>query len=239
VARYRPDGNIEFLGRVDRQIKVRGFRVELGEVEARLAQHPALREAAVLLREDRSGDQRLVAYVVPSDGVRPEPTTLRAFLETKLPDFMVPSQWVVLDALPLTPNGKIDRRALPAPSRARQHPAPYAPPQTELERLIATIWAEALNVEQVSAHDNFFDLGAHSLLMVQVHSKLQRALPKPVSLIDLFRHPTVSALARRLSEDDTPTASLLHHSVERAGRRKQALLRQAQIRTQAVDTRTV
>ena len=165
LARYLPDGNIEFLGRTDYQVKIRGYRVELEEVEAALEQHPAIRQAVVCAQEDIQGNKRLVAYVVLSKETAVSLHTLRSFLQTKLPDYMVPAAFVVLDALPLTPNGKIDRQALPAPDQTRPSLGEaFVAPRTPTEELLAGIWAHVLGVESVGLHDNFFALGGHSLL---------------------------------------------------------------------------
>jgi acyl-coenzyme A synthetase/AMP-(fatty) acid ligase len=196
LVRWRGDGNLEFLGRVDDQVKIRGFRIEPGEVEAALVAFPGVTGAAVVARKDGAGDRRLVGYFVSERVPPPGPTELRAFLAQRLPDYMVPSAFVVLDALPLTPNGKIDRRALPAPDTAR--PAlegAYAAPSTETERILAEIWAEILGLEQVGVHDNFFELGGHSLLATQVISRTREAFSFPLPLSRLFDTPTVAGLA--------------------------------------------
>ncbi|MEW5985067.1 MAG: amino acid adenylation domain-containing protein [Chloroflexota bacterium] len=195
LARWRPDGNIEFLGRMDHQVKVRGYRIELGEIEAVLTKHPAVREAVVVARQDSPGDKRLVAYVVPSS----QPLTtaeLRDHLRRRLPEYMVPSAFLLLETLPQTPNGKVDRRALPAPTSLHLglDTTAYVPPQTELERAIAAIWQEVLQLERVGLHDNFLDLGGNSLLMIQAHHKLQERLACNLSVIELFQYPTVEAL---------------------------------------------
>ncbi len=205
LARFRPGGEIEFLGRVDHQVKIRGFRVELGEVEAALATHPAVRQAVVVADADAAGGHRLVAYAVFSQ--TPEAGELRRFLAGRLPDPFIPSVFVALDRLPLTPNGKVDRKALPAPDTATAaRPEPVAP-RSALERTIAEVWREVLRVEKVGLHDNFFDLGGHSLLAAQVHARLGRALGRELSLVDLFRHPTVGALARFLAPEDEAAAA--------------------------------
>ncbi len=174
LARYRPDRRLDFLGRADFQVKIRGFRIELGEIETLLQQHPAIRQAVVVVREDTPGDQRLVGYLVPG-AVLPTPYELRTYLRQQLPDYMVPAAFVELEALPLTPNGKIDRRALPKPTSG---PAPQqdssAAPKTEMERQLAEVWCEALKVPYVGVYDNFFDLGGHSLLSVEVIAKMEK-----------------------------------------------------------------
>jgi amino acid adenylation domain-containing protein len=196
LARYLPDGNVEFLGRNDDQVKLRGFRIELGEIEAVLRQHPAVQEAVVIAREDTPGEKRLVAYVVADQQPGPGSSDLRRFLQAKLPDYMVPAAFVRLDALPLTPNGKVDRRALPAPEGLRPElEAAYVAPTTEVERSIAAVWREVLGIDQVGIHDNFFNLGGHSLMALQVLSRLRRALRVELSVRVLFEAPTVAGLA--------------------------------------------
>ena len=194
AARWLPDGTLEFLGRLDGQVKLRGLRIETGEIEAVLREKAAVREAAVVVREDAPGDPRLVAYLTGED--LPEPAQIRAAIRGTLPDYMLPSAFVPLDALPLTPNGKLDRAALPAPKV--QADAPYAEPETETERAVAAVWAEVLAAERIGADDDFFDLGGHSLLAVQVVAKLRRALPAgsaQVGLVDIFSYRTVRELA--------------------------------------------
>jgi acyl-coenzyme A synthetase/AMP-(fatty) acid ligase/acyl carrier protein len=198
--RYLPDGNLEFLGRIDHQVKIRGHRVELGEVEAALADHPGVRECAVLAREDAPGDRRLVAYVVPANAAMPLAGELRSFLQVRLPDHMVPSAFVLLDApLPVTPNGKLDRRALPAPDQSRPDLAEaFIAPRTPVEETIASIWGELLKVARVGVHDNFFELGGHSLLAAQVIARIRAAFEVEVELRTLFESPTVAAVADRI-----------------------------------------
>src|SRR3990172_5603493 len=177
LARYLPDGDIEFLGRIDHQVKIRGFRVEPGEIEAVLGGHPAVREVVVMAREDVPGDKRLVAYVVPVQGQAPAAIELRHFLKERLPEYMVPSAFVMLDMLPLTPNGKVDRRALPKPDGLHaETDESYVAPRTPMEKFIAEIWQEALGVDRVSVHDNFFDLGGHSLLSIKVISRIEKKI---------------------------------------------------------------
>lgn len=332
LARYLPDGNIEFLGRIDSQVKIRGFRIELAEIEALLWQHPDVREAAVVAREDVPGDKRLVAYAVSGhtperipfhseclavfdgsytaqlhtedistggvcvvgvpeiaagqavrlrlqlpdsveeqwwegrvawcEGQRagiefhlapPERAllgksvgylletrgflkvwqrtaagSLRSFLKEKLPEYMVPSSFVFLNALPLTPNGKVDRKALPAPCVLRPElEATYVAPQTALEQTIATVWQQVLHIKSVGLHDSFFDLGGHSLRMAQIHSKLREVLNTDVSMVDLFKYPTVSSLAKYLSQEPSQDSSL-QSSRDRAKKQKEAMNRQKQ-----------
>ncbi|HEV2735720.1 MAG TPA: amino acid adenylation domain-containing protein, partial [Longimicrobiaceae bacterium] len=185
--RWRPDGVLEFMGRVDRQVKVRGFRVETGEGEAVLAGHPAVREAAVVARDDAAGVKRLVAYLVPDGAL--EPDAVREHARAALPEYMVPSALVVLDALPLTRNGKLDRRALPAP--AWETDGRFVAPRTPDEEILAGIWAEVLGTERVGAHDDFFSLGGHSLAATRVLSRVAKTLGTEVQLRVLFEAPTL------------------------------------------------
>jgi amino acid adenylation domain-containing protein len=199
LARYLPDGNIEFLGRIDHQVKIRGFRIELGEIEAVLGQHPQVRETVVIAREDMPNDRRLVAYIVPNHDAELSINELRERLKQTLPEYMVPSAFLLLDSLPLTPNGKVNRRALPVPENQRPL-AVYQPPQSEIEKTIATVWKTVLNLEKVGIHDNFFDIGGQSLLMLQVNHKLQTVLNREISVVTLFQNPTIYSLAQYLSQ---------------------------------------
>ena len=194
LARYRPDGNIEFLGRLDHQVKVRGFRIELGEIEAVLGRHPGVQEAVVLAREDSPGEKRLVAYVVAQEGPAPSGSELRGFLQERLPEYMVPSAFVGLPALPLTPNGKVDRKALPAPE-GRGMEEGYVPPGTPTEELLAGIWAEVLRQERVGRQDNFFALGGHSLVAIQVVSRVRDTFGVELPVRCVFESPTVAELS--------------------------------------------
>jgi amino acid adenylation domain-containing protein len=197
-ARWLPEGTLEYLGRLDAQVKVRGYRVEPGEVEAALARHPRVSASAVIAREDRPGDVRLVAYVVGRDGAAPADAELRAFLAERLPEHLVPSAFVPLPALPYTAGGKVDRRALPAPAAPRRAEI-AAGPDTGLERRIAAAWAELLGVERVGAEENFFELGGTSLLLIALHERLATMAPEAaLDVVELFRHTTVRAQARRL-----------------------------------------
>jgi hypothetical protein len=196
LARYLPDGNLEFLGRVDQQVKLRGFRIELGEVEAALGRHPAVRQAVVLAREDAPGHKRLVAYLVTSAAQAPGVHELRAFLKDQLPEYMVPSAFVLLDALPRTVNGKIDRGALPAPGPNDLPQAEaFVAPRTPVEERLAGIWAEVLSLERVGVEDDFFALGGHSLLATRVVSWVRSAFQVDLPLRRLFEAPTVAGLA--------------------------------------------
>ncbi|MEG4350111.1 amino acid adenylation domain-containing protein [Microcoleus sp. LAD1_D3] len=198
LTRYRPDGNIEYVGRIDNQVKIRGFRIELAEIEAVLSQHPAVRESAVLVWFGANARKRLVAYVVPDaqeQNSSLSSSELRQFLQERLPEYMVPSAFVLLEKLPLTPNGKIDRKALPAPDRDRPElEEAFATPSTAIEKILAEIWAQVLGLEQVGIDDNFFELGGDSILSIQVISKANQAglrlTPK-----QLFQHQTIAQLA--------------------------------------------
>ena len=199
-ARRLRDGGVEYLGRMDQQVKIRGQRIEPGEVEAVLARHRAVRQVAVVPREDPPGTRRLVAYLVAHEGAAPTAGDLRGFLLERLPEYMVPAAFVLLDALPLTPNGKVDRRVLPAPGEvAPELERAYVAPATALEQTVAEVWREALGTGAVGVHDNFFDLGGHSLLLAQVQAGLREALRRDVRIVELFEHPTVASLARHLA----------------------------------------
>ena len=195
LGRWLPDGNIEYLGRNDDQVKIRGFRIELGEIQARLTEIAGVSEAIVVAREEAAGDKRLVAYVT---GTVDETDVLRASLADRLPDYMVPSAYVWLDALPLTPNGKLDRKALPAPDRAAYRQVRYEAPREGNEQSLASIWAALLNVDRIGRHDNFFELGGHSLLLIALIERMRRAgLHADIRL--LFSAPTLAELAERVT----------------------------------------
>jgi amino acid adenylation domain-containing protein len=213
-ARYLPDGNIEFLGRIDRQVKLRGHRVELGEIEHALAQHPSIRQAVVLAREATPGDKELVAYAVVASGAHLSAPELRARLEQKLPEYMVPARFIFLDRMPLTPNGKLDLGALPAPDGSRPDVAEaYAGPRNELEHALAAMWAEVLKVDRVGINDNFFHLGGHSLRAARVLARVRETFQVAISVRELFDAPTVAGLADRIGQargraDDVPQLPL-------------------------------
>ncbi|MEO8429322.1 MAG: amino acid adenylation domain-containing protein, partial [Verrucomicrobiota bacterium] len=199
LARHRSDGTIECLGRIDYQIKIRGFRVELGEIEAVLAQHEAVREAVVLLREDIPGDKRLVAYVVPDQEPPPTAGQLRSFLLSKLPDYMVPSAFVQMGGLPLSSNGKVDRKALPAPTETdRRDGREYRAPTKPVEIELAEIWSRALEIERVGLTDNFFELGGHSLLAVQIVARIRDELQVDLPVRAIFDSADLSVLSARV-----------------------------------------
>lgn len=202
LARYLPDGNIDYIGRIDHQVKVRGFRIELGEIEAVLTQHPAVRQAVVIAREDVPGDKRLVAYMVPAQEQIPPTSELRRFLKEQLPDYMVPAAFVKLDSLPLTPNGKVDRRALPAPDLVRQEPEEtWVAPRDELELQLTKIWEKVLGIQPIGVRDNLFELGGHSLLAAHLSDQIEKAFNKNLPLATIFQAPTVEQLANILRQD--------------------------------------
>jgi amino acid adenylation domain-containing protein len=201
--RWLADGTLEFVGRVDQQVKVRGFRIELGEIEAALGEQEEVKEAVVITREESGGEKRLVAYVVPRTEVQSMHqervqliSRLRVHLEEKLPDYMIPASFVLLDALPLTPNHKVDRRALPAPDEARPEQAgEFVAPSTPIEELLSRLWAEVLRVESVGVHDDFFTLGGHSLLATRLVSRVRESFGVELPVRSLFETPTVRDLA--------------------------------------------
>ncbi|MCY7336758.1 MAG: phosphopantetheine-binding protein, partial [Chamaesiphon sp.] len=210
LARYLPDGNIEFLGRIDSQVKIRGFRIELGEIEAALAQHPNVREVTVIDLLDRSGNKSLVAYLVCPQA-QPTVRELRTFLRSRLPDYLIPSAFVTIDALPLTPNGKIDRRALPLPNDDRRESAATIHPRDELELQLAKIWEQALGMLSIGIHDNFFELGGHSLIAVRLFVEIDRIWGRNLPLATLFQHQTIAELAKVLRQREwvAPWSSLV------------------------------
>ena len=226
LARYLPDGNIDYLGRIDSQVKIRGFRIELGEIEAALAALPQVREAIVLAREDVPGDRRLVAYLVAEEGqgeAAAEAAALRQALLQSLPEYMVPAHFIMLEQMPLTPNGKVDRKALPAPDATRSE-AGYVAPTTETQATLAGIWAEVLKLDKVGIHDNFFEIGGNSLLIIKVHSQLSIRFGTRVAVVDLFKYPTIDKLSLFLSADVAPEvqapASLARGESRRAATQK-------------------
>jgi amino acid adenylation domain-containing protein len=223
VVRYLADGRLEFMGRRDHQVKVRGFRIELGEIETVLASHPGLQDSVVHVREDTPGDQRLVGYVVPAQGHSFDAEAARVTLRGKLPEYMIPNQFVTLQALPLTPNGKIDRNALPVPQAA----APDAPGDgiealmSPLQRRVADLWREVLRIDHVGLHANFFDIGGHSLLLVRLQAAMKREFGRDLPLVELFQRTTVAAQAEGFAP---PAAqdSALERARARAARQAQA-----------------
>ena len=199
LARFLQDGRIEFLGRLDHQVKIRGFRIELGEIESVLCESGAVRDAVVVARETGSGDKQLVAYVVAADGRAPTAGELRAHLQERLPKYMVPASFMVLDELPLTPNGKLNRRALPAPEDSADDSAvARVGPRTEVEKVLAQMWGQLLDRRGVGVNDNFFELGGHSLLATQVVSRVREMFRIEIPLRSIFEAATIAGLAERI-----------------------------------------
>ena len=211
LCRWRADGYLEFLGRMDHQVKLRGFRIELGEVEAVLRQFPGLAQVVVVLREDRPGDKRLVAYYVAEQGQEPDHGTLGRHTRGLLPEYAVPAAFVPLERLPLTPNGKVDRTSLPSPNQSQSRlETGHVPPQSPLERRLAAVWTEVLGLEKVGRNDNFFfDLGGHSLLLARLVARIKQETGKSVPLTVMFREPTIAGLAKYMLRPPTPAIDLI------------------------------
>ncbi|MDZ8030983.1 amino acid adenylation domain-containing protein [Nostoc sp. DedSLP04] len=215
LVRFLPSGDIEYIGRIDNQVKIRGFRVELGEIEAVINQHPSVSTSVVILQEDKSGNQSLIAYATLQPDKTLTTPELRRFLQNKLLDYMLPTAFMILEALPLTSNGKVDRRALPIPDALRPElKVAYVVPQTEVEKTIASVWQKALHLEKIGIHDNFFEIGGHSLLLVTVHSQLQEILKVELSTLDLFRYPTINSLAEYLNLSPNSTVFLQENDTQ-------------------------
>lgn len=230
LGQWMLDGNIEFLGRIDNQVKIRGNRVELGEIEAILSSHGFIRECAVVIHNYQDMDQRLVAYIAPSENI--SVSSLRKFLAQTLPNYSIPSAFVFLDALPRTLSGKFDRKALPKPEFHNSEQVDSGGiPRTKTEKIIATLWQEALQLKNVSLHDNFFDLGGHSLLIVQVQQKIEEIFDVNLPVVEIFRYPTVSALAEFLEQEQKHMDSF-QHKVSRAETRRESIKLQKALRLQ-------
>ncbi|WP_193200007.1 non-ribosomal peptide synthetase, partial [Nostoc sp. MG11] len=210
LVRFQSNGSIEFLGRIDNQVKIRGFRIELGEIEATISQHPIVQTVAVIAREDVSGDQRLVAYLVINQQVEPTINEWRQFLGQKLPDYMIPSAFVYLESLPLTPNGKVDKKNLPTPEFHRHLQDIFVTPRNPVEEILAKIWIDVLGVEQVGIYDNFFELGGHSLLATQLISRVRTTFKVELPLRSLFEAATVAELAQCIQQwlQDVPLSNV-------------------------------
>ncbi|HET7233763.1 MAG TPA: amino acid adenylation domain-containing protein [Longimicrobium sp.] len=224
LVRWTAAGELEYFGRTDFQVKIRGFRIELGEIETILSAHPGVREVVVTAWDDGTGERRLVAYVTTPAGAEPASATeLRRWVGDRLPAYMVPSIFVPVDAIPQTPNGKTDRRALPDPGPARPElEVAYAPPRNDLEAVISEAWREVLGVERVGIRDNFFDLGGTSVRLATLHRLLVTRLQREVTVVDLFRYPTVAGLAEHLGEEDDGGAKRRGEVQDRAERQRQA-----------------
>jgi amino acid adenylation domain-containing protein len=231
VARYREDGEIEYVGRMDNQVKLRGYRIELGEIEAALATHVNVEEAAVLARQDESGDKRLVAYVVNRENAAVTSGELRDHLAGQLPDYMVPSRFVMLARMPLTPSGKLDRRALPAPDQSRpEMEGQFVGPCSPVEEVLTGIWSGVLRIEQIGVNDNFFELGGHSLLATQVISRVRESFGVKLGLRVLFEHPTVRGMAAAIGETQRADRGMEEPVIARVSREEELPLSFAQQR---------
>ena len=219
LARYLPDGNIEFLGRVDNQVKIRGFRIELDEIEKLLIQHPDVKQAAVIAREDIPGDKRLLAYVVLNQKPEAIVTTLKNLLQENLPQYMIPGVFVVLDSLPLTPNGKVDRQNLPVCDRTRPDlEESFVAPRNPIEEKLAAIWADLLGFEQIGVNDNFFNLGGHSLIVAQILSRVRDSFQVELSFANIFANPTVAGLASVIQQHELLEQKLQSPAIQRISR---------------------
>lgn len=224
LVRYLPDGNIEYIGRIDKQVKIRGFRIELGEIETVIAQHPDIKETAVIAREDTPGEKQLVAYFVPQQDEFPS-SKLRSFLKQRLPNYMVPAAQVKLDSLPITPGGKVDRRALPAPDFDRSDlDESLVPPRNDKEKKLTEIWQEVLKVSPIGVKDNFFELGGHSLLAVSVLTKIEKTFEKNIPLATFLTIPTIEELGDAISQDTSSTPESLLFPIRTTGSRQPLFL---------------
>jgi len=225
LARQRADGTLEFLGRLDHQVKIRGYRIELGEIEARIVELGGMAEAVAVAR--REGDATsLVAYVVPGPSAL-SVDALRKSLRQHLPEFMVPGTFVILDAVPRTPNGKIDRKALPDPVKTvvADSVSQQVAPASEIEARIRSVWCDLLKTQNIGLHDNFFDIGGHSLLAIQAHRALSEIAPKPLALTDIFRFPTIAALGAYLGDHHQSLGA--QAGIDRALARRNSLQRRS------------
>jgi hypothetical protein len=224
LVRWNGEGQLEYLGRIDHQVKIRGFRIELGEIEAQLLAQPAVREAVVVAKEGPAG-ARLVAYLAAHAGQLIDTTVLKERLSQVLPDYMVPRAFALLDSLPLNANGKVDRKALPEPALASE--LAYEAPQGHVAQTIAGVWSEVLQVAQVGLHDNFFDLGGHSLLLIRAHRLLEDRLQAAIPVVNLFKYPTIESLAQWMAQGPARAASsatAAAASDDRALRQRAAML---------------
>ncbi|KYC36596.1 non-ribosomal peptide synthetase [Scytonema hofmannii PCC 7110] len=222
IARYLPNGEIEYIGRMDYQVKIRGFRIELGEIEAAINQHPAVRETVVIVREDEAHSQSLVAYIVLHSEQTLTIPELRCFLKSKLPNYMVPAIFVMLESLPLTPNGKIDRKALRAPEATQLlAESDFVAPSTPIEQMLALIWAEVLGIEKIGIHNNFFELGGHSLLATRVISQVRKVFQQELPLRRLFEQPTIAGLAKEIEKATKTSNGLEAVTIERISRKQE------------------
>ena len=231
-ARWLENGDIEFVGRVDQQIKIRGYRVEPSDVESSLKKHERVREAFVMAREFGPGDKRLVAYLGLDVATAPTVSELRGFLAAKLPEYMIPSAFVLLEKLPLNANGKVDRKALPAPDSARPELATaFVAPQGALEEFLAEQWRNLLRLSRVGSRDNFFDLGGNSVMIVQIHHRLKQHLQREIPLIALFQYPTIDTLAQALAQDAGQPSARQQGVADRAAKQRAALAQRRPVTT--------
>jgi acyl-coenzyme A synthetase/AMP-(fatty) acid ligase/acyl carrier protein len=223
LGRYLPNGEIEYLGRIDQQVKIRGHRVELGEIEATLRRHPGVRECAVDAREAKPGDVRLIAYVVPREQEAPPDADLGAFLKRSLPAYMLPSTFVPVDSIPKTSSGKVDRRALPAPTSSPDRRHEFVAPRNETERAVAEIWGQVLGLERLGAHDDFFERGGHSLLATMVISRVRDSFGVELPIRALFDSSTVAEFAAVVSANpEAPVSTTAIPRLDRESRRIRA-----------------
>jgi len=220
-ARFLADGSIEFLGRHDQQLKIRGHRIELGEIEAIINRHPDVSESIVYAHEDGRGEMRLIAYLVPKEQGRLSVEEVRVYLVERVPNYMVPSAFLLMEQLPLNANGKVDREALPAADALLLALRPaYVEPHTDMQRTISKLWQELLGLEKVGIDDNFFELGGHSLLLIKMQSGLQEVLQRDIAIVELFKHPTVNTLAHHLSSDKQTSPDVSPHRMRAEARRE-------------------
>jgi amino acid adenylation domain-containing protein len=229
LARYIDGDDIEYLGRIDHQIKIRGFRIELGEIEAVINNYADVKEAVVTVRDDVSEEKRIVAYLMKKQNDEFDVLSLRSYLFKQLPEYMVPSDFVLLEEFPLTASGKLDIKKLPAPEGERYSGNDYVTPQNQLEKTIAGIWQKYLNVNKIGIDDNFFDLGGHSLLMVKVNNDLKQSLKKDISIVEMYRYPTIKTLSESLSSESDTGLSVDRIS-DRAKRQKESSNKQKRIK---------
>jgi amino acid adenylation domain-containing protein len=235
LARHREGGELECLGRVDNQVKVRGFRIELGEIEAALLANAAVSEAVVVAQDDGSGEKRLVAYLVPYESEQLDIAEFRSRLKDRLPDYMVPAWYVLLEKLPLTPNGKVDRKSLPAPETGRSGLTNFVAPRSHVEEILAGLWMQTLNVDQVGIDDNFFDLGGHSLLATRLLSRVRRSLDVELRLDQLFSAPTIAGMAKEVEAAQQAVGKLQAPPIVPVERSEALLLSYPQLRLWFLD----
>jgi len=224
MACYLPDGSIKVLGRIDNQIKLRGYRIELGEIETVLENHPSIKQAASIVREDEPGDKRLVGYSVINQGYLFSGIELQKYLKTKLPEYMVPSIFIQIETMPLTLNGKINRRALPKPDRKRESfEQIFSPPKTKIEKTLSKLWSKTLKIDEVGIHDNFFDMGGNSMLSVQLVGLLEEKLGITIPIVKFYQYPTIDTLSQYVSSKQTPLTDSVNNPKKRAQQQRQAL----------------